>query len=201
MWVKVCGVRSVAQARHAEACGADAIGLNLHPASPRFVTPELGARIAASVGLEVVMVVVDRSLEDLAALVAAVGPDTVQLHGSEGPALAAGLAVPAYRAFRAHGDVEAEIQAWGPDRFLLDAHVPGLPGGTGRRVDEALARRCASLGTLVLAGGLDPANVAGIASRVQPWGVDAASGVESSPGVQDPDRVRAFVAAARGVTG
>jgi len=201
VWVKVCGVRTVAQARHAEACGADAIGLNLHPPSARFVPPDQAADIAASVGLEVVVVVVDRSATELAALVAEVRPDTVQLHGSEGPALAAALAVPAYRAFRAHAGVEDEIRAWGPDRFLLDAHVPGLPGGTGRRVDEALACRCASLGALVLAGGLRPDNVAAIASRVRPFGVDAASGLESSPGVQDPDRVRAFVAAARSLTG
>ncbi len=203
MWVKVCGVRTVEQARHAEACGANAIGVNLHGPSPRSVSPEVAAEIAASVDIEVVLVVVDRTLDDLEALVESIGPGSIQLHGHEPPGFGAGLEVPVWKAFRAHAGVEEEIEAWGDEanRFLLDAHVPGLAGGTGRRVDENLARRCADLGSMVLAGGLNPDNVADIAGRVGPWGVDVASGVESAPGAQDPDRVRAFIAAVRCATG
>lgn len=201
MWVKICGVRTVAQALWAQECGADAVGLNLHAPSVRSVSVDQAAAIAAAVAIETVLVVVDRSAEQLAALVAAISPSSLQLHGAASPDVSAWLGVPAYRAFRGRPGVVQEITAWGPDRFLLDAHVPGQEGGTGQRVDTDLARACAGLGSLILAGGLRPENVADAIERVRPWGVDVASGVERAPGEQDPDRVRAFIAAARSATG
>ncbi len=201
MWVKICGVRTVEQALWAERCGADAVGLNLHAPSARSISVDLAAEIAGAVSVESVLVLVDRTADQLVDLVAAISPSSLQLHGRVTPAHTAWLGVPAFRAFRAHRDVEAEIRAWAPDRFLLDAHVLGKAGGTGQRVDEALAHRCRGLGSMILAGGLRPDNVADAIAAVAPWGVDVASGVEHEPGRQDPDRVRAFIEAARGQNG
>ncbi len=201
MWVKICGVRTVEQALWAEACGADAIGLNLHPPSVRSIGIDTAAEIAAAVEAETVLVVVDSTADQLAELVGAISPSSLQLHGRVTADLTAWLGVPAYRAFRGHPSVAAEIAAWGPDRFLLDAHVPGREGGTGQRVDDALARDCRNLGSMILAGGLRPDNVAEAVAVVQPWGVDVASGVEDRPGYQDPARVQAFITAAKGQNG
>lgn len=197
MWVKICGVRSVGEAEHAAACGADAIGLNLYPGSPRYVSPEIAAEIAAKVAIEVVMVVVDRPEAELARLVDQVGPTMVQLHGREPAGYGAWLGLPILRAFRAEPGVLEAIAATASARFLLDATAPGQHGGTGRRVDLELARRASALGEMVLAGGLTPDNVAEAVASVRPWGVDVASGVESSPGVKDPALVSRFVEAAR----
>lgn len=195
--MKICGLRSVEDALHAVACGADAIGLNLHPPSRRYVTPQIAAEIAQSVRVEVVLVVVDLTEDALARLVDRVGPTTVQLHGREPSGYGAWLGLPILRAFRAEPDVLRAIVASGASRFLLDAAVDGEAGGTGKRVNTGLARAAAGLGELVLAGGLTPDNVAEAIAAVRPWGVDVASGVESAPGVKDREKIRRFVAAAR----
>ncbi len=197
VWVKICGVRSVEDALHAQACGADAVGLNLHPPSVRCLDIETAAAIAEAVDIETVLVVVDRSEEELSELVAAIGPSRVQLHGEQPPGFGAWLGVSCFRAFRARPGVLEAIPAHGHRRFLLDAYVPGEAGGTGRRVDLELAAAAARLGELILAGGLKPDNVGAAIAAVRPWGVDVASGVESAPGVKDPAAVEAFVAAAR----
>ena len=197
MWVKICGVRSVEDALHAQACGADAVGLNLHPPSVRCLDVDIAAAIAEAVDIETVLVVVDRSEEELSELVGAIQPTWVQLHGQEPPGFGAWLGVPCFKAFRGHPGVLEQIPAYGQRRFLLDAYVPGEVGGTGKLVDLDLARRAAQLGELILAGGLKPHNVAAAIQKVQPWGVDVASGVESSPGVKDPALVAAFVRACR----
>lgn len=198
MWVKVCGVTSVAQALAVQACGVDAIGLNLVPSSRRCISPELAAEIAEALLCEVVLLVADMDEIELGERVAQIAPDRVQLHGSESPAFGAWLGTPLLKAHRAKAGVLEQIQRYGQQRFLLDAYVPGVLGGTGARVDLELARQAAQLGQCVLAGGLTPDNVAGIIDAVRPWGVDTASGVESAPGIKDLDRVRAFVEQAKG---
>ena len=198
MWVKICGVRTVEQALWAQACGADAVGLNLVPSSARYVTPDVAADIADALDIEAVLVVMDLSEEELGSLVDITGANRVQLHGSERPGFGAWLGTPTVKAHRARPGVLAEITEHLGDFFLLDAHVPGQAGGTGKLVDLELAEAAARLGRLVLAGGLDPDNVAEIIRRVRPWGVDVASGVEAERGRQDPARVKAFVQAARG---
>lgn len=201
MWVKICGVRSVADAQHAEACGADAIGLNLFPRSPRYVAPALAAELAAAVRCEVLLVVVDLTEDALAALVEQIQPTAVQLHGQEPAGYGAWLGVPLLRAWRARPGVLEQLRESGERRFLLDAHVPGQAGGTGQRVDLDLARAAAAEGELILAGGLKPGNVGEIVRAVRPFGVDVASGVESAPGVKDPAKVASFLAAARACSG
>lgn len=198
MWVKVCGVTCTDQARQVQACGVDAIGLNLVPSSKRCISPKLAAEIAEALDCEVVLLVANMDEIELGELVDQVQPDRVQLHGSESPSFGAWLGTPLLKAHRAKAGVLSEIQRFGQQRFLLDAYVPGELGGTGARVDLALARQAAAMGECVLAGGLTPENVAEIIDAVRPWGVDTASGVESGPGIKDLARVRAFVEAAKG---
>jgi phosphoribosylanthranilate isomerase len=200
VWVKICGVRSVEMALHAQACGADAIGLNLHPPSPRYVPPKVAAEILDAVDIACLAVVVDRSEADLMELVQEIQPDGLQLHGSEPPGFGERLSLPLYKAFRARPGVLEEIAAWGitpVTPFLLDAWGPGRDGGTGVRVDGALALEAAALGPLILSGGLTPENVGEAVQAIQPFGVDVASGVESAPGVQDAARIAAFIANAK----
>jgi phosphoribosylanthranilate isomerase len=187
-------------ALHAQECGADAIGLNLHPPSPRYVSPQVAAEILDAVDIACLAVVVDRSEADLEELVQEIQPDGLQLHGSEPPGFGERLSLPLYKAFRARPGVLEEIASWGitpVTPFLLDAWVPGRDGGTGARVDGALALEAAALGPLILAGGLTPENVAEVVQTIQPFGVDVASGVESAPGVQDAARIAAFIANAK----
>lgn len=187
MWVKICGVRTVEQALHAARCGADAVGLNLYAPSPRSIDVPTAARIVKATPIPCLAVVVDPSEDDLRALQATVQPAGFQLHGG---APVEGLdCLVAKRA----GDPLPE------GRVLLDARVAGLHGGTGKRVDPELARAAAQGRELILAGGLTPKNVAAVIARVEPWGVDVASGVESEPGIQDPDKVRDFILAAKGL--
>ncbi|MEE2752191.1 MAG: phosphoribosylanthranilate isomerase [Myxococcota bacterium] len=197
MWVKICGVRSLKAALHAQECGADAVGLNLHPPSARYIDPHEAARICEALDIETVLVVVDRSEPDLSELVKTIQPDSVQLHGNEPPGFGASLGVAVFKAFAARPGVAEHVLSHGGPRFLLDAWVPGRHGGTGCRADPQLARDIAGLGEMVLAGGLTPENVSELIKQIQPFGVDVASGVESSPGVQDLDRIAAFISAAR----
>jgi phosphoribosylanthranilate isomerase len=211
--VKICGLTDPTEAIACASAGADWIGLNFHPASPRRVDPTLAAEIVASLpeGTRAVGLFVDRPPAEVAATAERVGLTIVQLHGQEPPedllALGHLTVVRAYRL----GDLQAihamtehlrRCESLGrvPDAVLVDGHVVGLAGGTGRAIDGDLLSRLPQVPRLILAGGLTPENVADRADRVRPWMVDVASGVESSPGRKDPNRVAAFIRAAKGVT-
>jgi phosphoribosylanthranilate isomerase len=209
--IKVCGVTTVADAVAVAAAGVDWIGLNFHPPSPRYVDPTLAAAIVGVLpaGTEAVGLFVDRGPGEVAELAARVGLTIVQLHGKEPPEdLRALQHLRVVRAFRL-GDARAigamieylNYASWlgrAPDAVLVDAFVPGQQGGTGHGIDPWLLDNLPSFPRLILAGGLTPENVAERVARVRPWMVDVASGVESSPGHKDPERVAAFVRAARG---
>lgn len=216
--VKICGLRTPADLRAAVDAGADAVGLNFHPPSPRFVSHVQAAELSAGLptGVQRIGVFVNLSLEELLATQEAAKLTGLQLHGDEPPELLAALrkqAAPGtllVRAFRVRGteglqavedylsacrDLSAE-----PDLMLLDAFQPNAYGGTGAVLDwPALAAWKPAFPTppLVLAGGLVPENVAEAIRSVRPTGVDVASGVESAPGVKDPEKVAAFVRNAR----
>lgn len=200
MWVKVCGVTSVEQALMVQAAGVDAIGLNRIPSSPRCIPVERAAEIASKLTCEVILLVADEPEDVLAEQVQAIQPDRVQLHGGEPPSYGAWLGTPLLKAHRAKPGVLQDIERYGQRRFLLDAYVRGQLGGTGKRVDLELARQASELGECVLAGGLNPENVAAAVRATGCWGVDTASGVESAPGIKDPALVRAFVQAARSLS-
>lgn len=193
--VKICGVTRLDDALHAARAGAEAIGLNFWPGSPRCVTPALGAEIAAALpaGVRRVGVFVDASRADIAAIAERVGLDTIQFHGDESPADCDGWRYATIRAVRVRGPETLAAAADYPVDFILaDAWVAGQHGGTGQRVPlEWLAG--VPRQRLILAGGLTAESVAEAVRAVQPLGVDVASGVESAPGIKDPEKVERFI--------
>lgn len=205
--VKICGVTRLEDARAAWEAGADALGLNFYPRSPRYVQPEQAAALARTRPVlgAVVGVFVNESPEVIRARVRDCGLTAVQLHGDEPPEACAGYGVPVLKALRVRGpeDVErarAYVGVGEVAGLLLDGAAPGYGGG-GVGFDWSLVARLVGVGVPVLvAGGLTPSNVQEAVRATRPYGVDVASGVESSPGVKDIQAVRAFVRAAKQVS-
>lgn len=201
--VKVCGVTTVEQAVACADLGVDALGVNFVASSPRRVDERLARAIVQAVGRRVliVAVVAGMTVDAMRALAARCGVGCLQLHGEESAADVAALLPHAYKAVRvASAEDVAAAEAMPGDYVMVDAKVAGALGGTGHAFDWDLVVGLAKRRKLVLAGGLTPDNVRPAIERVHPWCVDVASGVESAPGVKDLERVRAFVAAARGLT-
>jgi phosphoribosylanthranilate isomerase len=211
MWVKICGIRDVETARAVADLRPDAIGLNFFPQSPRFVDVRMAERIcrALPVDVEPIGVFVNHDADDVLSICQHCRITTVQLHGDEGPDVAVRLAeqgLDVIRALRVDevgiGELPELIAAHSSASLrgvLVDARAPGQFGGTGQTAPWApLAAiwKC-EWPALILAGGLTPANIALAVASVNPWGVDTASGVESSPGVKNLSLVRDFIAAAR----
>jgi phosphoribosylanthranilate isomerase len=208
--VKICGVTCVDDAMACAEAGADWIGLNFHPASPRYLELSRAAEIIAVLpaSLSVVGLFVDRPAREVAEVAGRLGLEIVQLHGHEPPSdLLALNHLQIIRAFRlkpasAWSEVteyldRAKSMGRLPDAVLIDAYVAGMPGGTGATIENDVLECVPPLPRLILAGGLTPLNVAERVARVRPWMVDVASGVESSPGRKDHARVAAFIRAAR----
>jgi phosphoribosylanthranilate isomerase len=200
MIVKICGLTNLEDALTAANAGAGLLGFIFHPASPRSISPRDCSRIIArlqqsgfkgrSVG-----VFVNQPVERVWAVLEECGLDLAQLSGDEPVGDLQALDRRAYKALRAPSLADARRYAQGaaPPALLLDAHHPALYGGTGRTADWKLARLIAARFPILLAGGLNPANLAEAIAQVHPWGVDVASGVESSPGRKDHHKVLAFV--------
>jgi phosphoribosylanthranilate isomerase len=206
--VKICGLSTPETLDVALSAGADMIGLVFHPKSPRFVDPARGALLAARARrrAQVVALVVD--LDDLVldAVVRAVRPDWLQLHGSESPIRVAEIrARTGCKVMKAVGvatadDLPLVALHRDADLLLIDAKPPpdaAYPGGHGKPFDWSILSGLNPTTRYLLSGGLTPANVGEAIRRVRPFGVDVSSGVESSRGIKDPDLIRAFVAAAR----
>lgn len=194
--VKVCGITNWPDARLAADAGADALGFNFFPPSPRYIAPREAAKIVRRLPATVtkVGVFVNETPEAMRAIAAAVGLDAVQLHGEETPERVREMArfAPVIKAFRMRpGFALARLGRYAAARaFLLDGFRAGLRGGTGSSFDWNMARRAARYGRIIVAGGLRPENVAVAIARVRPYAIDVASGVEARPGKKDPARLR-----------
>lgn len=212
MWVKICGLHDVDSARSIADLGPDAIGLNFHPQSPRFVDVRMAERIVRAIPSEVepIALFVNRDPDDMLEIAVQLRISTIQLHGDEPPAVAASLAQSGLQVIRAVRVDESTIPALAatvqdhkdiPLRaVLVDARVAGQFGGSGRTAPWKLIADAwrPDWPPLILAGGLNPENVADAIAVTHPWGVDTASGVESSPGLKDVALARRFINAARG---
>jgi phosphoribosylanthranilate isomerase len=197
--VKICGVCRVEDARAAVAAGADFLGLNFHPQSPRCVTLARARAIADAVpGTALVGVFVDAARADVVRVVEALGLFAVQFHGAESAAYCRGWPCATIKAIRPRPDEDAAALAAGyaTDYVLVDAYVPGTPGGTGVPLDPACAARLPRE-RLFVAGGLRPDTVAAVVRALQPFAVDVASGVEAEPGRKDHAKIEAFIRCAR----
>ena len=198
--VKICGLTTVDDAVRCVEEGADAIGLNFWPGSPRCTDAETARAIVDAVGdaVQTVGVFVDFDLEQVRGMLQRTGIEWAQLHGAEPPELVEALLPKAFKAIGVKDGSAVELARRYPgEHLLLDASVPGMPGGTGRTFDWAIAAEVAKERKLTLAGGLTPDNVAEAVRLVKPFRVDVASGVELEPGRKDPELVAAFVKAAK----
>ncbi|WP_244607015.1 phosphoribosylanthranilate isomerase [Bosea sp. CS1GBMeth4] len=207
--IKICGLSTPETLEAALAAGAEMIGLNFHPRSPRYVTPQRAAELAAPARgrTQIVALIVDYAPEQAAELARILRPDWLQLHGSEGPEQVAairratGLPVMKALGIATAADLEQVAQHRSvADRLLLDAKPPkdaAYPGGHGRPFDWSLLAGLDPAFRFMLSGGLVPANVAEAVRITRPAGVDVSSGVESAPGVKDAGRIADFVKAAR----
>ena len=200
--VKICGLTSVNDAARCIELGADAIGLNFWPGSPRVTDLETARAIVKALGdrAQMVGVFVDFELERVQSILQATGIPWAQLHGDEPPELVSALLPRAYKALGVEdGSVIHKARRYPGEHLLLDASVSGVPGGTGRTFDWAIAAEIATERKLTLAGGLTPDNVAQAIRTVRPFRVDVASGVESAPGRKDPQLVERFIETAKAV--
>ena len=197
--VKICGVRTVADARVAARAGADFIGLNFHPPSPRAVDVETAAAIATAVSdVPLVGVFVDAAravVEDVARRVGLWG---LQFHGDEPPAGCRGFGRVTIKALRARPgeDLAAAGAAYDTDYLLLDSFVAGRAGGTGVALD-AWRGRDLPPERLFVAGGLRSDTVADVVRLLRPFAVDVASGVERAPGIKDHEEIASFIRRAK----
>lgn len=203
--IKICGIRTLQDALAAVEAGADMLGFNFYLRSARYVDPETCQSITLALrqdapAVQLVGVFVNAESEAIERALRICSLDLAQLSGDEPPELAAALGSRGFKAF--HGVPDGDIPAYGrrsAPAFLVDAAVSGSYGGTGAQADWPGAARLARAYPLLLAGGLNPENVAPAIEQVRPWGVDVASGVESSPGRKDAGKMRAFMEAARSV--
>jgi phosphoribosylanthranilate isomerase len=197
MFVKICGITNEDDALFAVAMGADAVGFIFAP-SPRQIAPQQVFDITRRLPPEVLTVGVFR--DELPSRVVEIahraGVKAVQLHGRETPEQTAEVANSIRWVIKAFGATSPELRnadRYGTDLVLVDAPTPG----SGKLFDWGLASEVPPKLRVILAGGLDPDNVADAISVVEPWGVDVSTGVESSPGAKDPTKVRRFIVNAR----
>ncbi|MBA3975270.1 MAG: N-(5'-phosphoribosyl)anthranilate isomerase [Candidatus Solibacter sp.] len=195
--IKICGITTLDDALHASEAGASALGFNFWPRSKRYITPAAAAAITGKLpaGILKAGVFVDAPETEFTAIASHAGLDIVQLHGAR-------QTPPSIRHWLAFSATEESIRATmetsGAEAFLIDTPAGDERGGTGRTFDWSLVRDLP--GRIVLAGGLGPDNVAQAIRQVRPWGVDACSRLESSPGRKDHALVTEFIRAARSAT-
>ena len=193
--VKICGITRPQDAALAAGLGASALGMVFWPSSPRKVSVETAKAIAADIPPDVlkVGVFVNQPVEDVARIMDDVGLDVAQLHGHESPEYCQSLGRHIFKAVGMADNGSVSIEDFGPDIVLLvDAYDAARFGGTGKTVNWDAAREIAATRRTILAGGLNAANIKLAIRSVRPYGVDVSSGVESAPGVKDPNRLRTF---------
>jgi phosphoribosylanthranilate isomerase len=208
--VKICGITRLEDAQLAVDLGVSALGFNFYPPSPRYIEPGAARAIIQRLPPFVIPVGIFANEKDAGHVIAVAreaGVKVIQIHAAQVP-----LSGPA--AFRAPllGELSAAFtlvvgvavgQGFKPEdlrevkasAYLLDAFDPGLLGGTGKTFDWSAARDSKQYGPIILAGGLGPENVGRAVREVRPFAVDVASGVESTPGIKDAAKLRAFFAA------
>jgi phosphoribosylanthranilate isomerase len=204
LFVKVCGITTLADARAAVDAGADALGFVFFARSLRAVTPAAAAAISQALPRPRplrVGVFVNAPPGAIAAIDAQVGLDAIQLAGDEDPEYVAAIGPKAMKVLRITGPASlAAARGYRCQAFVLEGPA-AAPGGSGGAFDWRLARDAKGVARIVLGGGLTPDNVAAAVAAARPFGVDVTAGVESAPGVKDPERLRRFIAAARAAAG
>jgi len=209
MKIKICGITTMDDALAAVEAGADMLGFNFYPPSPRYIEPSACAALVAALrargaSTTMVGVLVNMPPDGVAAMLDACGLDLAQLSGDEPPSDLVMLGERAFKGIRPRDALESValtaryVVRVAPPVLLVDASAgAGQFGGTGQVGDWGAAAAVAASHPILLAGGLRPENVVAAIAAVQPWSVDVASSVESSPGRKDAAKMKAFVRAAR----
>lgn len=206
--MKICGITNLEDARLAIELGADLLGFNFYPPSPRFISPQVCEKILAELekdGLSTVNVgvFVNASVQEIRLIQDGCGLDLAQFSGNEPPEIMAEFGAKAFKALRPRSLEDGKEQAsmYANQKctpaLLVDGHQAGAYGGTGKTADWEVSRLLARQYPILLAGGLNPGNVSKALDEVHPWGVDVASGVERVPGKKDPELVRDFILAVK----
>ena len=195
--VKICGITSSEQAQMAQQQGADALGLVIYEKSPRYVNLEQAVKIRASITSDCLAIVLLVNPSELLVkqVIEQVKPDLIQFHGDETPEFCHQFNFPFIRAVRMREglDINTEVAAYSAEGgFLFDAWSDDLYGGTGHSFDWSRLPTTTDY-QLILAGGLTAENVNQAVAMTKPYMVDVSGGVESSPGIKDPQKVKAFI--------
>jgi phosphoribosylanthranilate isomerase len=199
--IKICGITRPEDALAAASGGADAIGLVFYADSPRAVTVQEAKDIAQVLPpfVTLVSLFVNAPAETISNVLSQVPVGLIQFHGDEDSRFCREFGRPWIKALRVRDSMNVAKEAAalsGATGVLLDAWQEGVPGGTGRTFDCALANEQLPL-PMVLAGGLDEVNVGDAIGGLRPWAVDVSGGVEASPGIKDAEKIQRFVAAVR----
>lgn len=199
--VKICGITRLKDALFAAQAGADALGFVFYEKSPRHVTSAQATAICHALPPFVsrVGLFVDASAEFVQSVLHTVPLDLLQFHGDETPSYCAQFGRPYMKAVRVRPTTNLLKYAAdfdGASGLLLDAYVPGLPGGTGEAFDWQLIPENFPK-PIVLSGGLTPENVSDAIQETRPWAVDVSSGVESAKGIKDQSKIAQFIANAK----
>ncbi|MFC1692930.1 phosphoribosylanthranilate isomerase [Candidatus Latescibacterota bacterium] len=195
--VKICGFTHEEDALLAEDLGASAIGFVFFQKSPRYITPEDAGKISDKLGpfIARVGVFVDEKPDTVKKTVKTARLTAVQLHGTENTEYIDLLeGIPVIKAFRVGNDFEPrDLERYkNVNTFLLDTYVKNHYGGTGITFDWSKANKCNKYGRIIIAGGLNESNATQAVECVHPWGIDVSSGVEKSPGLKDPEKMKAL---------
>lgn len=203
--IKICGITRVEDALAAATVGADAIGLVFYERSPRRVTVEQAAVIAAALPpfVTTVGLFVDADAQTVENVLARVPLDLLQFHGDEPEDYCRSFSRPYIKAIRMRPDLllPKTVDDYNSARgILLDTYIEGVPGGTGQTFPWSIVPDEVKM-PIILAGGLNTDNVAEAIATVRPWAVDVSSGVERASGIKDADLMAAFVAAVNSTSG
>lgn len=198
--IKICGITNLEDALDAIELGADYLGFNFYPNSPRYIEPKKAAYIFDEIPFSVsrVGVFVNEEASKVIDFSTELNLDLLQFHGDESPEYCSEFARPLIRAFRPQSEIDLEkIRSYDVDYLLVDANVKNSFGGTGVVSNWDLARLAGQHRPLFLAGGLTADNVEIAIATVNPFAVDVASGVEASPGKKDYRKMEEFIKKAR----
>lgn len=190
MMVKICGITNREDARAAVEAGASALGFNFYPESPRYIAPEMAADLGAGLPTIKVGIFVNESPASVSRTMRIAGIDIAQVYGD---AEYQGLRT--WRACRVKSGDFTLPDDNNSEAYLLDGFSAGVYGGSGQTFAWSIARKLPK--KIILAGGLDASNVREAIEQARPWGVDACSRIESSPGRKDHEKMKQFIAAAQ----
>lgn len=198
--VKICGITRLQDALDACDLGADILGFNFVPGSPRYLNPYTAKEIISLLPpfVTTMGVFADEEHSVINDLAVFLNLDTIQLHGSEDARYCRKVKSPVVKAIRVSSPTDLEgLDEYDVSAYLLDARVDGVLGGSGLTFPWKVAKDFSRFQRVFVAGGLTPENVGEAVRTLAPYGVDAASGVEAQPGIKDPALVERFIRAAR----